>query len=91
MALDQQWRWEGNGVAVVNKAGRTAVDKDKHNGATCWDDNDNHPYPNIADVIIIWCLCLRGDGMMMAAVGQQRGGKNRGSGCHSPAVVGRGS
>ncbi len=27
-ALDQRRRWDGNGVAVVNKAGRTAVDRD---------------------------------------------------------------
>jgi hypothetical protein len=55
-ALDQQQQWDGDGVAVVNKAGRTAVDRDKHNSATCCDDNDNHPYPIITDIIIIWAF-----------------------------------
>jgi hypothetical protein len=88
-ALDQQWRWDGNGAAVVNKAGRTAVDRDKCDGATHCDDNNNHPYPVVTDIVIIWRLRLRGDGMMTAVVGWQQGGKDRGSG-HSPAV-GRGS
>ncbi len=34
---------------------------------------------------------LRGDGMVTAAAGWQRGGKDRGSGRYSPAMVGRGS
>jgi hypothetical protein len=80
-------RW----VAVVDKAGRTAVDRDKRDGATCCDDNDNHPYPVVADVVIIWRLRLCGDGMTTAAAGRQRGGEDRGSGHHSPAVVERGS
>jgi hypothetical protein len=80
-----------NRVVVVDKAGRTAADRDKRDGATCCDDNDNHPYPVIADVIIIWRLRLCGDGMTTTAVGRQQGGKDRGSGCHSPAMVGRGS
>ena len=91
VVLDPRWWWDGNGVAVVNKAGRTAVDRDERDGATRCDDDDNHPYPVVADVVIIWRLRLRGDGMMTAASGRQRGGKDRGSGCHSPAVVGRGS
>jgi hypothetical protein len=57
--LDQQRRWDSNRVAVVNKAGRTAVDRDKRDGATCCDDNNNHPYPIVADVVIIWRLRLR--------------------------------
>ncbi len=88
-ALDQQWRWDSNGVAVINKAGRTAVDRDKRDGATCCDDDDNHPYPVVPDILIIWRLHLRGNGMTTAAAGQQQGGKDRGSGRHSPAVVGR--
>ncbi len=91
VALDQRRWWNGNGVVVINKVGRTAVDRDERDGASCCNDNDNHPYPIAADVIIIWCLCLCGNGMMTAAAGWQRGGKDRGSGCHSPAVVGRGS
>ncbi len=91
VALNGQRRWDGNGVAVVDKAGRTAVDRDECDGATCCNNDDNHPYPVVVDVIIIWRLCLRGDGMTTAAVGWQQGGKGRGSGCHSPAVVGRGS
>jgi hypothetical protein len=90
-ALDQQRRWDGNGVAVVDKAGRTAVNRDKHDGATRCNDDDNHPYPIIADVVIIWHLCLCGNGMTIAAAGQKRGGEDRGSGRHSPAMVGRGS
>ncbi len=86
--LDQQRRWDSNGVAVVNKAGRTAVDRDKRDGATCYDDN--HPYPIVTDVVIIWRLRLCGNGMATAAAGWQRGGEDRGSGRHSPAVVGRG-
>ncbi len=90
-ALDQQRRWNGDWVAVIDKAGRTAVNRDKRDGATCCDNDDNHPYPVVANVIIIWRLCLCGNGMMMAAAGRQQGGKDRGSGHHSPAVVGRGS
>jgi hypothetical protein len=90
-ALDQQWWWDGNGVVVVNKAGRTAVDRDKHDGATCCDNNDNHPYPVIMDVVIIWRLHLHGNEMTTAAKGRLQGGEDRGSGCHGPAVVGRGS
>ncbi len=90
-ALDQLRRWDGDGVAVVDKAGRTVVNRDEHDGATCCDDDDNHPYPVVADIVIIWCLCLCGNRMTTAAVGRQRGGKDRGSGRHSPAVVGRGS
>ncbi len=90
-ALDQQRRWDGKGVAVINKAGRTAVDRDKRDGATCCNDDDNHPYPIVADIIIIWRLCLHGNGMMTVAAGRQQGGKDRGSGRHSPAVVGKGS
>ncbi len=90
-ALDQQQRWDGGGVVVVNKAGRTAVDRDERDGATCCNDDNNHPYPIVADIVIIWHLCLCGNGMMAAAAGWQRGGKDRGSGGHSPAVVGRGS
>jgi hypothetical protein len=44
-ALDQQRWWNGNGVAVINKAGRTAVNRDERDGATCCNDNDNHSYP----------------------------------------------
>ncbi len=77
MALDQRWRWDGNRVAVVDKAGRTAVNRDKCNGATCCDDDDNHPYPVVADVVIIWRLRLHGDGMATAAAGWQQGGKDR--------------
>ncbi len=91
MVLDQRRRWDGNGVVVINKAGRTAVDRDERDGATCCDNNNNHPYPIIADVVIIWRLRLRGGGMMTAAAGRQQRGKDRGSGRHSPAVVGRGS
>jgi hypothetical protein len=90
-ALDQQRRWDSNGVAVIDKAGRIAVYMDERNGATCCDDNNNHPYPVIADVVIIWHLRLCSNGMTTAAVGGQQGGKDRGSGRHSPAVVGRGS
>ncbi len=88
-ALDQRRRWDGNGVAVVDKAGRTAVDRDKHNCATRCDNDNNHPYPIVADVVIIWRLCLCGNGMVVAAAGWQQGGKDRGSGRHSPAVLGR--
>ncbi len=91
MAIDQQWRWDRDGVAVVDKAGRTVVDRDKRDCATCCNGDNNHPYPIVADVVIIWRLCLCSDGMAMAAAGRQRGGKDRGSGRHSPAVVGRGS
>ncbi len=90
-ALDQQRRWDGNGVAVADKAGRTAVDRDEHDGATCCNDNDNHLYLVFVDVVIVWRLCLHSNGMTTAAVGQQQGGKDRGSGRHGPAVVGRGS
>ncbi len=69
-ALDQQWRWDGNRVAVVEKVGRTAVDRDERDGATRCDDNDNHPYPFVADVVIIWRLRLRGNGMATAAAGR---------------------
>ncbi len=89
-ARSQRW-WDGNRVAVINKVGRTAVDRDKRDGATCCDNNDNHPYPIILDIIIIWQLCLCNDRMSTAAVGRQQGGKDRGSGCHSLAMVGRGS
>jgi hypothetical protein len=67
-----------------------AVDMDERDGASRCKDNDNHPYPIAADVIIIWHLCLCGNGMTMAAAGRQRGGEDRGSGRHSPAVVGGG-
>ncbi len=90
-ALDQRRQWDSNGVAVVDKAGRTAVDRDKRDGATRCNNNDNHPYPVVVDVVIIWRLRLCGNGTAMAAAGRQQGGKDRGSGCHSPAVVGRGS
>ncbi len=75
----------------MDKAGRMAVNRDKCNGAPYCNDNDNHPYPVIEDVIIVWHLCLCGNGMAMAAAGQQQGGKDRGSGCHGLAMVGRGS
>jgi hypothetical protein len=91
VALEQPWQWDSDGVEVVNKVGRTAVDRDKRDGATHCNDDNNHPYPVVADVVIIWCLCLRGDGMATAAAGWQQGGEDRGSGRHSPAVVGRGS
>jgi hypothetical protein len=71
--------------------GRTAVDRDERDGATRCDNDNNHPYPVVADVVIIWCLHLCGNGMTTAAAGRQQGGKDRGSGCHSPAVVGKGS
>ena len=90
-ALDQQQQWDGNKLVAVDKAGRKAVDREKRDGATRFDDDDNHPYPIVADIVIIWCLCLRGDGMATAAAGRQQGGKDRGSGCHIPAVVGGGS
>ncbi len=90
-ALDQQWQWDGNRVPVVDKVGRTAVGRDKCDGATCCDNDDNHPYPVIADVVIIWRLPLHGNRIVMAAARWQQGGKDRGSGHHSPAVVGRGS
>ncbi len=88
-ALDLQRRWDGKGVAVVKKVGRTAGDRDKRDGATCCDDNDNHPYPVVADILIVWRLHLCGNGMTTAAAGRQQGGKDRGSGCHGPAMVGR--
>jgi hypothetical protein len=50
-------------------------DRDKRDGATCCNNDDNHPYPVVADVVIIWRLYLCGDGMMTAAAGQQQGGK----------------
>ncbi len=90
-ALDQRQWWDGNGVAVVDKAGRTVIDRDERNGATCCNDDNNHPYPVIADVVIIWRIRLCGDEMTTAAAGWQRGGKDRGSGRNSPAMVGRGS
>jgi hypothetical protein len=75
-ALDQQRQWDGNGVAVVDNAGRTAVNRDKHDGATCCNHNDdNHPYPIVVDVIIIWRLCLRGNGMMTAVVDGSKGAR----------------
>jgi hypothetical protein len=80
--LDQQRHWDGNGVAVVNKAGRTVVDRDECDGATHCNNDDNHPYPVVADVVIIWRLCLCDNGMTTAAAGRQQGGKDRGSGCH---------
>jgi hypothetical protein len=86
VALDQQWQWDGDGVMVINKAGRMAVDRDKRNGASHCNDNNNHPYPIAADVIIIWRLHLCGNGMTTAAAGWQKGGKDRGSGCHSAIV-----
>jgi hypothetical protein len=76
-ALDRRRRWDGDGVAVVDKAGRTAVDRDERDGATRCDDDDNDPYPVVADVVIIWRLRLRGDGMTTAAAGWQRGGEDR--------------
>jgi hypothetical protein len=78
-------------VVIVNKAGRTAVDRDKRDGATHCDEDGNHPYPVVMDIVIIWRLCLCGNGLTTAAAGQQRGGEDRGSGRHSPAMVGRGS
>jgi hypothetical protein len=71
VALDLQRQWDSDGVAVVAKAGRTAVNRDKRDGATCCDDNDNHPYPIVTGVVIIWHLCLCGNGMMTAAAGRQ--------------------
>ena len=50
-------------------------DRDKRDGATCCNNDDNHPYPVVADVVIIWRLYLCGDGMTTAAAGQQQGGK----------------
>ncbi len=73
------------------QGGRTVVDRDKRDDATHCNNDDNLPYPNVADIVIIWRLCLCSNGMTMAAVGQQQGGKDRGSGCHSLAMVGRGS
>jgi hypothetical protein len=73
-ALDQQRRWDSNGVAVVDKAGRTVVDRDERNGATCCNDTVNQPYLDIMDLIIIWCLHLCGNEMMMAAAGRQQRG-----------------
>ena len=49
--------------------------RDKCDGATCCDNDNNHPYPVIANVVIIWRLYLCGDEMMTAAAGQQQGGK----------------
>jgi hypothetical protein len=89
--LDQQRRWDGNGVAVVDKVGRTAVGRDKRDGATSCNKDDNHPYPLVANAVIIWHLRLCGNGMMTAAAKRQQGCEDRGSGCHSPAMVGRGS
>jgi hypothetical protein len=91
VVLDQRRRWDSNRVVVVNKVGKTAVDRDKCNGATCCNDEDNHPYPVVADVVIIWHLRLCSDGMATAVAGWQQGGKDRSSGHHSPAMVGRGS
>jgi hypothetical protein len=51
--------------------GRTVVNRDKRDGATCCDNDDNHPYPIVMDVVIIWRLCFGGDEMMTAAVGWQ--------------------
>jgi hypothetical protein len=76
---------------VVDKAGRTAVDRDKRDGASCCNYDNNHPYPIAADVIIIWRLRLCGNGKMTAVVGWQRGDEDRSSGRYTPAVVGRGS
>ena len=76
---------------VVNKAGRTAVHRDERDGATRCNNNNNHPYPVMVDVVIIWCLRLHGNGMATAAAGRQGGGKDRCSGCNSQGVVGRGS
>jgi hypothetical protein len=76
---------------IIDKVGRMVVDGDERDGATRWDDSDNHPYPIVANAVIIWRLHLRSDGMTTAAAGQQRGGKDRGSGRHGPAKVGRGS
>jgi hypothetical protein len=91
VVLDQQWQWDGNVVAVVNKAGGMADDGGERDGAPCCDNNDNHPYPVVANIVIIWRLHLCSDGMTMAVAGWQQGGKDRGSGCHGLAVVGRGS
>ncbi len=55
-ALDRRRRWDGDGVAVVYKAGRMAVDRDERNGATRCNDNDNDPYSIVTDVVIIWRL-----------------------------------
>ncbi len=46
VALDQQRQWDGNGAAVVDKVGRTVVNRDERNGATHCDDDTNHPYPS---------------------------------------------
>ncbi len=54
------------------------VDRDKRDGATHCNDNNNHPYPVVVDVVIIWRLCLCGNGMAMTAAGRQQGGKDRG-------------
>ncbi len=82
--LDRQRRWDGDGVAVVDKVGRMAVDRDERDGATRCNDHNNDPYPIVTDVVIIWHLCLCGDGIMTAAAGWQQGGEDRGSGCHNP-------
>ncbi len=76
---------------VVDKAGRMAVVRDERNGTTRCDDDNNHPYPVVADVVMVWRLRLCGDGMTTAAAGRQRGGEDRGSGHHGPAVMERGS
>ncbi len=83
-ALDQRWRWDGNGVAVVDKVGRTVVDRVECDEATRCNDDDKDPYPVVADVAIIWHLRLCGDGMTTVAAGWQCGGKDRGSGRHNP-------
>ena len=54
---------------------RTHFQGFQHDGATCCDNVDNHPYPVVANVVIIWRLYLCGDGMTTAAAGQQQGGK----------------
>jgi hypothetical protein len=89
--LDQRQQWDGNRVAVVDKVGRTVVDRDKRDGATHCNDNNNHSYPVVADVVIIWRLCLCGNGMTTAVAEWQQRGKDRGSGRHSPAKVMKGS
>jgi hypothetical protein len=33
-----------------------AVNRDKRDGATCCDNEDNHPYPVIADIVIVFAF-----------------------------------
>ena len=76
-ALDQQRRWDGKEVAVVDKVGRTAVDRDKCNGATCCNDDD-HPLPIIVDVFVIGCLSLCSARSTTAVGGRWGSGRRQG-------------